>query len=238
LTAPILEKVKTPSMHPLHIAIDGPVAAGKGEIAQRLSRRLGLFHIYTGGLYRALALSCQRHGIDITNAQAVLNQLSRCSIELIQPDASDRYTCRVQLDGADVTDEIFDVAQEASNIAIFPKVRNFFFAKQQLLAQDKSVVMEGRDIGKALPNAYKIFLTANVNERARRRYEQAREKGGNQTFAQVLEETKSRDKQDTTREVDPLVTLPDALVLDTTNMSPDEVVDAIITKLKEQKLIS
>ncbi len=224
---------------PLQIAIDGPVAAGKGDIAMRLAKRLGFTYLYTGAMYRALALACIEKGIGTQDEKSVKDLLTTLSIELL-PGIADRFYT-VHLDAKDVTDRIFepDVASLVPQVSQHAEVRKIMVDKQQNMAQGKSVVMEGRDIGKrVLPHAQlKIFLTASLEERARRRLEQFKERGIHKTFEEVQLETRTRDQQDSTRAADPLEKLPDAWELDTTNLTQDEVVEKITEELKRRNLV-
>lgn len=227
---------------PLQIAIDGPVAAGKGDIAGRLARQLHITYIYTGAMYRMLALSCIQNNIPLTDAKRVTEQLSTISMELAPPPkgSTDRVITAI-LDGIDVTDRIMapDTALGASDVGVIPQVRRRMVELQQEMAKGKSVVMEGRDIGlRVLPHAQlKVFLTASVEERAKRRLEQWKTKGINKTIKEVLTDTKIRDEQDSTRETDPLKILPDSWILDTTTMTQDEVIEAIIKELGKRKCL-
>lgn len=227
---------------PLQIAIDGPVAAGKGDIAGRLARQLHITYIYTGAMYRMLALSCIQAGIPLKDNTRVIAQLSKISMELAPPPKgkTDRVITAI-LDGMDVTDRIMapDTALGASDVGVIPEVRRHMVSLQQEMAKGKAVVMEGRDIGlRVLPNAQlKIFLTASVEERAKRRLEQWKTKGIIKTYDDVLTDTKIRDVQDSTRETDPLKILPDSWILDTTHMTQDEVIDTIITELGKRKCL-
>lgn len=226
---------------PLHIAIDGPVAAGKGDIASRLAKKLGIVYIYTGAMYRALALSCIRLGISPKDPKRVVEVLATHHITLKPTVGDDSSACRVFLGSEDVTDRITapDTAMGASDVAVIPEVRKQMVLLQKSLAQKQSVVMEGRDIGSVvLPNAQlKIYLTASVEERAKRRHLQWQEKGIKKTFAEVLADTKTRDLQDSQRKTDPLKKLPDAWELDTTGMSQETVIERIIEKLHVLHLI-
>jgi CMP/dCMP kinase len=218
---------------PLHIAIDGPVASGKGDIASRLAQKLHLLYIYTGSMYRALALACINAGVPCHDESRVMGVLKTISID-VTPNT-------ILLNGKDVRVRIMkqDVAQGASDVGVFASVRQWMVARQQEMAKGKRVVMEGRDIGlRVLPDAQlKIFLTASVEVRARRRFLQWQEKGIQKTFEETVSDTKMRDLQDTTRSVDPLQKLAGAWELDTTEMSQEEVVAVIIAELKKRKLV-
>jgi len=226
---------------PLHIAIDGPVASGKGDIAARLAKTLELLYIYTGAMYRALALACINRGISCKDEKNVMNILNAASIDIIAPEVNDKYPYVVLLDGVDVSERITkqDTAQGASDVGVLASIRIWMVNRQQQMAKGKRVVMEGRDIGlRVLPEAQlKVYLTASVQVRAQRRYIQWQASGIQKTFEETLSDTKARDLQDTTRSVDPLQKLPDSWELDTTHMNQEDVVMAIIGELKERKLI-
>ncbi|MBI3576430.1 (d)CMP kinase [Candidatus Gottesmanbacteria bacterium] len=227
---------------PLQIAIDGPVAAGKGDIAVRLAKELGLVYIYTGAMYRALGLACKKASVDTKNQTEVLSLLESTAIDLVDPDPQSSRAYKVLLNNADVTEELFtpEISMAASDVATVAAVRGSMVKRQQEMAEGKRVVMEGRDIGlRVLPNAnLKIYLTAGLEERAKRRQEQLkREKGLERLFKDVLQDTKERDIQDTSRGADPLQKLPAAWELDTTNMTQDQVVAAIKKELKHRNLL-
>ncbi len=222
----------------LHIAIDGPVASGKGTIAAMLAKRLGVVYIYTGAMYRALALACLRSGIDLADTDKVLEVLNKSQITMEEPSKESVRSFTVRLNGEDVSDVIGtpEVAKATPLVAAISQVRQHMVALQQQMAAKVSVVMEGRDIGlRVLPDAeLKIYLTATVEERARRRFSEWQKKGIQKTFDDVLADTKKRDEQDTVRAADPLQKLPDAWELDTTGMSQDQVIEAIIQELQKR----
>lgn len=225
----------------VQIAIDGPVGSGKTDISVKLAKALGFVFIYTGAMYRALALLCLQSGVDTKDAAAVIALLSTHTIDLEPPLADSKKPYRVMLDGKDVTELLFtpDCDRGSSDVGVIPEVRKFMVRRQQELAQGKSVIMEGRDIGlRVLPLAnLKIYLTADPEERAKRRHEQYMQKGTVKTLEEMIEDTKFRDSQDMSRVTDPLQKLPDAWELDTTHMSQDDVIRAIIVELEKRSLI-
>lgn len=225
----------------LQIAIDGPVGSGKTDISAKLAQALGLVFIYTGAMYRALALMCKRQGVSPKDTQSVLSLLSKTSIDLVPPLDQDDRPYRVLLDGEDVTGMLFtpDIDIGASDVGVIPEVRKYMVKRQQELAQGKSVVMEGRDIGlRVLPNAdIKIYLTADPYERSKRRLAQYTKAGKVMKLADMIEDTKRRDVQDTSRATDPLQKLPDAWELDTTGVNQEKVVALIIAELTKRNLI-
>lgn len=228
-------------MIPLQIAIDGPVGSGKGDIAGRLAEELHLTYIYTGAMYRMLALACIQNRVSAKDEQSVLSVLDKTTMSLEPPQLTSTKPFVAMLNGNDVTDRIFqqDVASGSSDVGVIPLVRQWMVARQQEMAKGKSVVMEGRDIGlRVLPHAQvKIYLTATLEERARRRWIQFQENGIRKSLDEVLEDTKQRDVQDTTRSTDPLQRLPDAWEFDTTGMTQEEVVARIKEELKRRNLL-
>jgi len=206
------------------IAIDGPAGAGKSTIARRLAGNLGYIYVDTGALYRAVALYMCRQGIDMTSEPQVTQALrnEKLTVDLIFTQEGQQ----VVLCGEDVTGEIRtpEISMAASCVSAMPSVRRFLFDLQRELAEKNNVVMDGRDIGTVvLPHAQvKIFLTAAPEERARRRYEELREKGQAVEYAAVLREVKQRDEQDSTRAIAPLKQAEDAVLLDTTQLNLEE----------------
>lgn len=225
----------------LQIAIDGPVASGKGTIAGLIAKKLGLTYVYTGAMYRALALACLQNGVNWWDENAVIKLLQQIIIDLQPNHSENTIAIKVLLNNDDVSEEIFTpkVAEGSSVVATLPKVRRLMVALQKEMIKGKAVVMEGRDIGlRVMPNAHlKIFLTASLEERARRRVRQHTEQGINKPLEEVLKDTQKRDMQDTTRSTDPLQKLPDAWELDTTGLTEQQVTDKIIQELQKRKLI-
>lgn len=210
----------------LIIAIDGPAGAGKSTIAKKVADILGIEYIDTGAMYRAFTLKVLKSNIDINNVQQVVNLLDSTRIEF-----KNRH---IYLDGIRVDEDIRDnsISNNVSNIAKIKEVREKMVEIQQELARSNNVIMDGRDIGTVvLPNAnYKFFVTASVEERARRRYKELLLKNAdNITYEQILEEIKKRDEIDSNREISPLRKSPDAYVIDTTNKTIDESVQEVIS---------
>lgn len=210
------------------IAIDGPSGAGKSTIAKAVASRLGIDYIDTGAMYRAIALKMIRQGIPMEEGEKLERMLSHTEI-----DFSDG---NVYLDGENVKDLIRtpEISKAASDCSAFAMVRHKLVELQQQMGNSKSVIMDGRDIGTVvLKNArYKFFLTADAEERARRRYKELNEKGQKQSLQEVLEQIRQRDFNDTTREVTPLRKADDAEEIDSTSMSIDEVVKYICSKIE------
>lgn len=223
----------------LQIAIDGPVGSGKSFIASELAKRLGITYIYTGAMYRALSLACSQNNVPYKDVSRVYDLLQRIQIDLLPAKIDSTRPCCVLLNGADVTEDLFTPTndQGTSDVSTIPEVRKWMVNKQQEMIQGKSVVMEGRDIGlRVLPNAQlKIFLTASIEERSKRRRLQYEKKGIQKSEKEIIEETKIRDTQDMNRDTDPLQILPDSWILDTTLLSPEMVIEMIVSELKKRK---
>jgi cytidylate kinase len=206
------------------VAIDGPSGAGKSTIAKRLAHRLGFIYIDTGAMYRAVALWGLREGVDMGDMHR-MEQLAAASAIELAPG-------RIELNGEDVTDEIRrqEVSNGASKIAVIPGVRRAMVAQQRAIGERTSVVMEGRDIGTVVfPGAaVKIYLDAQLAERVRRRFEELRAKGQEMSAETLLAQMKERDERDSTRADAPLAQAPDAVYLDSTCLSLDDVEEAIL----------
>lgn len=206
------------------IAIDGPSGAGKSTIAKRVAVELAIDYIDTGAMYRAVGLKMLRLGIPMEENETLFEMLRNTDV-----DFSDG---RVYLDGEDVSDVIRtqEVSKAASDCSAFATVRRKLVELQQAMGKRKSVVMDGRDIGTVvLKDAeYKFYLTATAEERAMRRFKELQAKGSTDTYEKVLEDVNKRDYNDTHREVDPLRQAEDAVLIDSTDMSIEEVVDFVI----------
>src|ERR1035437_4732397 len=221
------------------IAIDGPVAAGKGTISPLLAKNLNGFYLYTGAMYRCLALLCIKRGIDTKDENTVVTILPEFRINV-----SDN---KVFLNGEDVTERIKeeDVAMASSDVAVIKKVREEMVSIQReiankLIDEGKIVIAEGRDTAtRVFPNAkLKIFLTATPEVRTKRRLLQIEERGEKAEFENVLKDVKLRDEQDSDREIDPLVKDPQAFgyfVLNDSEMSEEETIKTIIKEVKKIK---
>src|ERR671936_1779794 len=207
---------------PFIIAIDGPSGAGKSTLGRRLARELGLLYIDTGAMYRAVALAAAREGADPSDAERVAEVARRASIRL----EGDPDSLRVILDGRDVWEEIRGegVGSAASVVSTTPAVRREMVRRQREMG-GVGVVLDGRDIGTVVfPAAdVKFFLTAVPEERARRRFDEERAKAREQSFAETLADINERDRRDSTRDDSPLRIADDAVVIDTTELSIEEV---------------
>jgi cytidylate kinase len=219
----------------LIIAIDGPVGSGKSTLARRVAQMLGYVYVDTGAMYRALALKALRRGLAFTGNDENLVELAReTRIDLRAEDG----TQRVFLDHEDVTTAIRtpEVSQAASKIAVNPGVRHVLVAEQRRAGQQGGVVMEGRDIGSVVfPDAQlKIFLTASPETRAERRWREHQQKGDAIDLQRTLEEIRERDRRDQGRTTSPLVRAPDAVVVDSTAMEPEEVARLVVMLAKDK----
>lgn len=200
----------------ISIAIDGPSGAGKSTISRKAAEIFGFIYVDTGAIYRTIGLASKIRGISLDDKAAVMEMLTKLNIELKYNEAGEQH---MYLDGKDVSRDIRlpEVSMLASKVSAIPEVRTFLVDMQRDMAKKYDVIMDGRDIGTViLPDAdLKIFLTADVNDRAQRRYEELRTKGMIKPFDEVLAEMKQRDEQDTLRAAAPLKAAEDAVMLDT-----------------------
>lgn len=206
------------------VAIDGPAGAGKSTIAQRLAHRLGFTYIDSGAMYRAVAIWALRQNIDTGDMHRLEQLALAAEIELLPG--------RIRLNGEDVTDAIRapEVSIGASKVAVIPGVRRAMVAKQRAIGERASIVMEGRDIGTVVfPDAdVKIYLDAQPSERVRRRLQEIRAKGEEITESALTEQMRERDRRDSSRADSPLSQAPDAIYLDSTTLSIEQVEEEIL----------
>ena len=200
----------------ISIAIDGPSGAGKSTISRKAAEIFGFIYVDTGAICRTIGLASKIRGISLDDKAAVMEMLTKLNIELKYNESGEQH---MYLDGKDVSRDIRlpEVSMLASKVSAIPEVRNFLVDMQRDMAKKYDVIMDGRDIGTViLPDAdLKIFLTADVNDRAQRRYEELRTKGMIKPFDEVLAEMKQRDEQDTLRAAAPLKAAEDVVMLDT-----------------------
>ena len=219
------------------IAIDGPAASGKSTAARNLAAKLGIPYINTGSLYRAIAWKAARLGISTRDEAAIRAMLADTSIRYAAPAPGANPD--IEIDGTFPGQELRapEIAQGASNVATMPFVRAFTLQIQRDAAKTSLVVMEGRDIGTAVfPDAkYKFFLTASPRVRALRRLAQGGETPDNATVDSVAAEIAERDKQDMNRATAPLRQAEDAVVIDSSGMTAEDVLDAMIFCIKDKE---
>lgn len=210
------------------IAIDGPAGSGKSTVAKILSDELGIIYVDTGAMYRTVAYYCFKNGISTKDGEAVGTALKNIRMDIKMTDGVQRMI----LNGEDVTGLIrtAEIGQGASDVGVFVPVRDKLVEMQQEIAKKTSVVMDGRDIGTVvLPDAkVKIYLNADVEERAKRRLKDFAAQGKTDTLEEVMEQIKVRDRNDMSREYNPLKKAEDAIEIDTTGMTIDEVVNGVL----------
>lgn len=215
----------------LRVAIDGPGGTGKSTIAKAVAEKLGLEYIDTGAMYRSIALKCLNKGIGVDDADAVTEMLAETDIDFVSG--------RVMLDDEDVSGLIRtnEVSMAASSVSKLGPVREKVDAVTRRLATTKNVIMDGRDIGTfVITDAeVKIFMTASPEIRAQRRYEQMLEQGKEADYDQIFREIQERDYQDTHRDLHPLKQAPDAVYLDTSNMSIEENIEEVLKIIDMKK---
>ena len=216
----------------MNVAIDGPAGAGKSTIAKAVAAKKGYVYVDTGAMYRAMALYFLRAGIASDDEKSISEKVDEIVVSIKYEDGAQH----VILNGEDVTDLIRteEVGNMASATSVYSAVRTKLVALQQELAKTTDVIMDGRDIGTVvLPNAdVKVFLTASVECRAKRRFDELKAKGANPDFDQIAKDIEERDYRDSHREISPLKQADDAVLVDSSDMTIDEVVAAIIDLCK------
>lgn len=219
----------------ISIAIDGPSRRRKSTISRKAAEKFGFIYVDTGAIYRTIGLATKIRGVSLDDTAAVIELLPTLEIELKYNDAGEQH---MYLDGNDVSRDIRlpEVSMLASKVSAIPAVREFLVDMQRGMAEKYDVIMDGRDIGTViLPNAdLKIFLTADVRDRAHRRYEELRAKGMEKPFDEVLAEMEKRDEQDTQRAAAPLKAADDAVLLDTSGNTLEESIDEVCRLISEK----
>jgi len=219
------------------VAVDGPAGSGKGTITKLVGEKRNLVYIDTGAMYRCVTLDCINNGVDYTDIEGINRILDKISIELKIEDG----TQKVYLNGKDVSREIREdeVNNLVSKYSVIKEVREKITPLQQKMGNTQDIIMEGRDICTVVfPNAdVKIYLDCSVEERAKRRYKQNLEKGINETYENALKNVKERDEIDSHREIAPLKKAEDAILIDSTNMTIEEVVNRVIEIIDEKRRV-
>ena len=215
----------------LIVAIDGPAGSGKGTITKKVGEKLGLINIDTGAMFRCVTLNMIQEKVTLEEEEKIKEILKNIKIDLKENE-------EVFLNGINVSQKIREeeVTKMVSPVSVLPMVREKMLILQREMAKGKNVIMEGRDIGTVVfPNAnVKIYLDASPEERARRRVKQNQEKGMESSYEEVLKNIMERDKRDLSREIAPLKQAEDAIYIDTSDMTIDEVVDKMVEIIQEK----
>ena len=229
------------STPPSIIAIDGPAASGKSTVGEAVSRRLGFLYFDTGAMYRAVTQAALARGIAISDEPAVSELAAAIHIDVMAPTVDDGRQYTVLIDGEDVTWALRTAAVDAnvSPVSAYPAVRAALTRQQRRIAAQGRVVMVGRDIGTVvLPEApLKIYLDASPEERAHRRWLELQQRGQDADLAAILEAMRARDAYDSTRKTAPLRAAGDAIIIDTSGLSGEQVVDEVL-RLADRHLAS
>lgn len=218
----------------INIAIDGPSGAGKSTLSRKLAKSLGFLYVDTGALYRAVGLYMYENGILPDDESSVVKALDNVKVELKYADGEQA----VILNGKNVSDDIrkHEISEYASKVSALPEVRKFLFNTQRSIAKHNNVIMDGRDIGTVVLSdaQIKIYLTATAEDRAKRRFDELRERGQDVNFEQIYNDVIERDERDINREIAPLKQAEDAVLVDTTGFSFDESYNKLISIIKER----
>lgn len=226
------------SARPVVITIDGPSGSGKGTVAGLLARKLGWNLLDSGALYRLLAFAARNHGVDLTNEEALKVLAAHLDVQFVT--STEQRPQQIILEGEDVTDAIRNeqIGAGASQVASLPAVREALLQRQHAFLEPPGLVADGRDMGTVVfPGApLKVFLTARPEERARRRYQQLKDSGVDANLSSLLGEISKRDERDSKRSVAPLKAAPDAICLDSTELSIEQVVERIMGEIAARDL--
>lgn len=218
------------------LTIDGPVSSGKGTVARLVANRLGWHLLDSGALYRVLGYHARNQGVALDDEAALVAMAQSLPVRFVEQQGD----TAVILDGEDVSNIIRQesVGELASQVAVLQPVRDALLARQRAFAEAPGLVADGRDMGTVVFTTapLKIYLTASAEERARRRFEQLKEKGFGATLATLVEDIRTRDDRDMNREVAPLCPADDAVVIDSTTLSVDDVVDRILDEAAARQL--
>lgn len=218
----------------MNIALDGPSGAGKSSLARAIAKELHMVYVDTGALYRAIGLFAFRHGINPQDTSAVVACLDGIRLELVYEAGEQHvYLCGEEVSAFIRTPQI---SRYASLVSAIPAVRTFLLETQRDMARKHDVIMDGRDIGTViLPQAeVKIFLTATLEARARRRFAELQAKGLDMPYEQVLSDMRERDKNDSTRETAPAVAAADAVLLDNSMLDAEQTLQAALTIIQQK----
>lgn len=221
-------------MNHIIIAIDGPAGAGKTTIAEMLAKKLGIFYFDTGSLYRAMGLKCKQMNLNPANEIDAFKVVQQTNLSVVFKD----FIQHIILNNTDVTNELSneEIGSYASRISAHKVVRQFLVKLQQDFAKNNSVVMDGRDIGTVVLKKanYKFYLTANVEVRAKRRFEQLKKQGKDVNFEDILAGIKERDNLDMSRKNSPLKASKDAIIVDCSNKNENDVISEFLSYIKEK----
>ena len=221
------------------ITLDGPGGSGKGTIAQKVAQKLGWHLLDSGALYRLVALAANNHGVALDNEESVRILAENMDVQFLVDNPEEPI--RIILEGENVTDDIRteEAGRGASKVAVLPGVRQGLLQRQHDFREAPGLVADGRDMGTVVfPDAeLKIYLTASVEERAERRLKQLQQKGMSANLADLQDSIQARDEQDMNRSVAPLVPADDAIVIDSTSMSIDEVFTELMAHAEQKGLL-
>lgn len=219
------------------IAIDGPAGAGKSTISRLLARKLGYRYLDTGAMYRAITYLALEQGIDIHDTEEIVQLSRNIDLNITPPDENN--VSHVFINGRDVTDRLRtkEVDLNVSTVAKNRAVRELMTEMQRNIARSGNIILDGRDIGtRVLPDAdFKFFITASLEERARRRWKELKDKGLEVSLAEIEKEIAERDLEDSTREIAPLIKAEDAILIDTSHLSIPEVLDKLLSYIKDEE---